>query len=111
MIDGDGGLTSGGMEERLRRRGHINWLEIDGDVVAVDGVTGEVHLLRGSVAVVWQLLDGEVLTGVDEMVAETFSISVAQAANGIGESVAMLHRAGIVDDLAGDEPVAATGSR
>lgn len=99
------------MEERLGRRGHINWLEIDGDVVAVDGVTGEVHLLRGSVAVVWQLLDGEELTGVDEMVAETFAISLAEAAGGIVEAVAMLHRAGIVDDLVADEPVGATGSR
>lgn len=87
------------MEERLRRRGHINWLEVDGDVVAVDGVTGEVHLLRGSVSVVWQLLDGEPLGGLDEMVADVFSISVDDAADGIAESIAMLHRAGIVDEL------------
>ena len=96
------------MEERLRRRGHINWLEVDGDVVAVDGVTGEVHILRGSVAVVWQLLDGESLAGVDEMVADAFAVSIADAASGIGESVSMLHRAGIVDDLGAGEPVVAS---
>jgi hypothetical protein len=95
------------MEERLRRRGHINWLEVDGDVVAVDGVTGEVHLLRGSVAVVWQLLDGEPLGGLDELVAEVFSIPLADAAVGIEESVAMLHRAGIVDELDRVAPVGA----
>jgi hypothetical protein len=98
------------MAERLRRRGHINWHEVDGDVVAVDGVTGEVHLLRGSVAVVWQLLDGESLTGVEEMVAEAFAIPVDEAASGIGESVAMLHRAGIVDDLGANDAVAVVGS-
>ncbi len=97
------------MEERLRRRGHINWLEVDGDVVAVDGVTGEVHLLRGSVAVLWQLLDGEALFGLDELVAETFSIPVADAAAGIVESVAMLHRAGIVDELGADHPIGVGG--
>jgi len=94
------------MEEWLRRRGHINWLEVDGDVVAVDGVTGEVHLLRGSVAVVWQLLDGEPLAGLDELVAETFSIAVADAAAGIVEAVAMLHRAGIISEVGAGNPVA-----
>lgn len=97
------------MEERLRRRGHVNWIEVDGDVVAVDGVTGEVHILRGSVAVVWQLLDGEPLAGLDDLVAETFSIPVAEAAAGIVESVSMLHRAGIIDEYK-VEDLAVSGS-
>lgn len=94
------------MVERLRRRGHVNWVEVDGDVVAVDAVTGEVHLLRGSVAVVWQLLDGEPLAELDEMVADAFSISVSDAAAGIAESVALLHQAGIVDELGAERTVA-----
>lgn len=94
----------------LSRRGHVNWINVDGDVVAVDGVTGEVHLLRGSVALVWQLLDGAPLDGLDELVAETFSITRADASAGIDASLAMLHRAGIVEDVDVDEALRATAA-
>jgi hypothetical protein len=96
----------------LSRRGHVNWINVDGDVVAVDGVTGEVHLLRGSVAVVWQLLDGAPLDGLDKLVAEAFSITRGDASAGIDASLAMLQRAGIVEDVNVDEAIraaAATG--
>lgn len=93
----------GGAMEGLRRRDHMNWIDVDDDVVAVDGVTGEVHLMRGSVALVWQLLDGAPLDGLEQLVAETFSIPESEAQAGIDSSLAMLQRAGIVEDVAVDE--------
>jgi hypothetical protein len=57
----------------------VNWVVVDGDVVAVDGLDGSVHTMTGATAVVWQLLDGEPLDGTAELVAEAFGIAVDQA--------------------------------
>jgi PqqD family protein of HPr-rel-A system len=84
------------MDRGARRREDVPWVEVDGDVVAVTP-SGEIHVLRGAVAALWQLLDGAPLTGLDEVVAETFGVDRDEARGDIETSLRMLDRIGIVD--------------
>jgi hypothetical protein len=85
------------MRDRLRRRADVNWVEIDGDVVAVDPAADTIHVFSGAAAAVWQLLDGEPLTGFEELLAETFGIGVDEAAEGLAKSIALLDEAGVTE--------------
>jgi hypothetical protein len=78
------------------RREDVPWIEVDGDVVAVTP-TGDIHVLRGAAAALWQLLDGESLDGLDEIVADTLGVDRVDARADIETSLDMLDRIGIVD--------------
>jgi gentisate 1,2-dioxygenase len=85
------------MAEGLSRAPGVVWIEIDGDVVAVSAQTQHIHVLEGAASVVWQLLDGEPLDGLDAMLAETFGIPVDEAASGVSAAVDLLEAADIVE--------------
>lgn len=72
------------------RRAGVAWVELDGDVVLTDTATGVVHVLRGAAAAVWQLLDGEPIADLPELVAEAFAIDAVNAAKDIGDAIEML---------------------
>ena len=86
----------------MRRRADVNWVEINGDVVAVDPTADAIHVFRGAAAAVWQLLDGEPLTGFEELLAETFEIGLDEAAEGLTKSIALLDDAGVIEHRAPD---------
>ena len=90
------------MRDCMRRRADVNWVEIDGDVVAVDPTADTIHVFRGAAAAVWQLLDGEPLAGFEQLLAETFGISVDEAAEGLTESIALLNEAGVTETRGAD---------
>ena len=80
-----------------RRCGDVNWVVIDGDVVLTDPRNGEIHVLSGATAATWQLLDGEQLDGLAEIVAEEFGLDPAGAASDLAESIAQLDSIGVID--------------
>lgn len=90
------------MSECWRRRPDVNWVETDGEVVAVDPAADAIHVFRGAAAAVWQLLDGEPLTGFEDLLSEEFAIGFAAAAEGLRESIALLEEAGVIEQ-GGDE--------
>lgn len=72
------------------RRSDINWVVMDGDAVLVDPRTGRVHVLRGATAATWQLIDGEPLDGLADLVAEQFGVDVATAHADLATSLSQL---------------------
>jgi Coenzyme PQQ synthesis protein D (PqqD) len=80
-----------------RRAPGVNWIEVGGDVVGVDEATGDIHVLEGAAAAVWQLLDGEPLDGLELLLAETFNVSVPDATERLRDSVDLLARARIIE--------------
>lgn len=78
------------------RRAGVNWVEIDGDVVVTDPGSGMVHVLRGAAAAVWQLIDGDPVEGLPELIAETFDVDVEVAAADLADALAMLDRIGVL---------------
>lgn len=82
-----------------RRRAGVPWVVIDGDVVLVDAVSGEVHILGGAVAAVWQLLDGGPLSGLARLVADEFGLGEDAVAVDLDRSLSALADIGVVDGL------------
>lgn len=85
------------MVEGPRRRQDVNWVEIDGDVVAADPIARTVHVFRGAAAAVWQLIDGASLDGLDLLVADTFGVDPEVAARDIATALALLDAAGVIE--------------
>jgi hypothetical protein len=79
------------------RRSDVNWVVIEGDAVLCDPRTGEVHVISGATAATWQLIDGEPLDGLAELVADEFGIDLAVAAADLAESIAQLDSIGVVE--------------
>lgn len=73
----------------------VAWVEVDGDVVAITP-TGDIHVLTGAAAAVWQLIDGSVLDGLAVVVADEFGVALAAAQTGIDDALAMLDRIGLI---------------
>jgi hypothetical protein len=84
------------MEGCPARRAEVAWVEVDGDVVAVDP-DGGIHVLRGAAAALWQVLDGAPLDGLDLDVAEAFGIDRRRAAADIEQALTMLDEVGLID--------------
>lgn len=78
------------------RRSDVAWVEVDGDVVAM-APSGDIHVLQGAAAALWQVIDGESIEGLDEAVALTFGISRERAAADIKRALAMLAEIGIIE--------------
>jgi len=78
------------------RRAGVHWVEVDGDVVVTDPDSRSVHVLRGAAAAVWQLIDGEPIDGLPELVAETFAIDIERAVEDFSAAVEMLNTIGVV---------------
>ena len=74
----------------------MNWVVLDGDVVAVDPSAGEVHVLQGAAALVWQLLDGEPLAGLTDVVATECGIPANEAADGVVGALELLSQVDLV---------------
>lgn len=56
---------------RPRRRPGVHWVDVDGDVVAIDAEDGAVHTMSGATAIIWRLLDGRRYDElVDDLAAE-----------------------------------------
>jgi hypothetical protein len=85
------------MRDCKRRRADVNWVEIDGDVVAVDPAADAIHVFQGAAAVVWQLLDGGSLAGFEELFSESFGIGLDEAAEGLNKSISLLDQAGVTE--------------
>jgi Coenzyme PQQ synthesis protein D (PqqD) len=85
------------MADGLSRVDGINWIEVDGDVVVVDEISGDIHVLEGAAAALWQLLDGEPLDGFATLMVERFGITLEEAETGLRDAVELLNRAGIVE--------------
>jgi len=90
------------MRDRLRRRAGVCWVEIDGDVVAVDPAADTIHIFRGAAAAVWQLLDGEPLAGFEELLSELIGIGIDEATEGLAKSIALLGEAGVTETRGSD---------
>ncbi len=80
----------------VARRTGVNWIEVDGDVVVFDPQASTVHVLEGAAAIVWQLLDGEPIIGLDEVIAATFDIDPEHARRDIAASIRLLFDAFLV---------------
>ena len=85
------------MCSRPRRRPEVNWIEIDGDVVATDPANGSVHVFRGAAAALWQLIDGEPLDGLEGLVAETFGLDADAVAQDLERALHLLSSADVIE--------------
>jgi hypothetical protein len=85
------------MKRGPQRHVDVHWVVVDGDVVAVDSRDGTVHTMCGATAVVWQLLDGSVLDGLDEEIAAACEMPVARVREDIGTAIRQLSDADLLD--------------
>lgn len=68
----------------LRRRALVDEVDLDGEIVAFDGV--DLHRLAGPAAAVWRLLDGALTLGdIAEVLAEAYGVRVAESRRVVGE--------------------------
>ena len=79
----------------------MNWIEIDGDVVATDPSSGAIHVFHGAAAGVWQLLDGESIDDLADMIAETFGVPAEAASSDIELALSLLREADVLDEPTG----------
>ena len=84
------------MQASPARRPDVAWVAVDGDIVAMEP-DGDLHVLRGAAAAMWQLIDGGPLDGLEVAIAETFGITVEQAAADMAEALELLDDTGIID--------------
>jgi hypothetical protein len=74
------------------------WVELDGELVVLDIEGLRVHLLSGTGALLFQLLDGQVTVGeLAEDVADAFDLSPAVARKDIVEFVESMAAAGLLE--------------
>lgn len=88
------------MEVSPARRPDVGWVEVDGDVVAMEP-DGDLHVLRGAAAAMWQLIDGSPLTGLETAIAETFGITAEQAAADMAAALDLLDDTGLIEHTSG----------
>ena len=79
------------------RRVEVNWITVDGDVVLADGRTGQIHVLSGATSATWQLIDGEPLDGLADLIAAEFDITIEEAEAGLAASIEQLRSIDVVD--------------
>ena len=85
------------MKQGPSRRSDVNWVAIDGDVVLTVPSRGEIHVISGATAATWQLLDGEPLDGLAELVADEFGLAVEVVAPDLEAAVAQLDSIGVIE--------------
>jgi hypothetical protein len=91
-------MADPGPEWRPRISPAVEWVSIDGDVIAVNG-DDHVHVLRGSGAVVWPLLDGSTsLCEIADDVHAVFGVDPAQALHDLVTFAGEAARLGLVED-------------
>jgi hypothetical protein len=47
------------LQARPRHAGHVDWAELDGEVVLFNERTAQIRVLSPTAGLVWRLLDGE----------------------------------------------------
>lgn len=91
-------LDSGGLTRVLRLRPHdLDWRDIDGEVVALDGRTAVYLAVGGSGALLWRLLaDSTTREDLVRALVQTYGIDAAVAAVDVEEFLARLDERGLL---------------
>jgi sugar lactone lactonase YvrE len=71
------------VNERLRRRGGLEWVDVDDELVVHDLAGGQLHRLNATAATVWRACDGRPFTAIVESVQRVYTGEAAAIARDV----------------------------
>jgi sugar lactone lactonase YvrE len=89
------------VNERWHRRGGLEWVDVDDEIVVHDLAGGQLHRLNATAATVWRACDGRPFTAIVESVQRVYAGEAAVIARDVRTVVEAFLAAALVEAAEG----------